>query len=575
MVRNNNLAYEAADASPPLATLGVAAQGAVITISNIVMITTVFAVAIRADADYLSWAVFASLVVSGIAIIIHGVRFGRLGAGHLSLQGAAAPFLAVSVLATIQGGLALMSILVITASLLPFAMSAFLAKLNRVITPVVSGVSLMVVALAAMPIGMARLNNIPPDAAFFTGPAVGAVTLITATVLMLRGVGLLRVLALPITIVLGCVVSYILGIYDFQPVLERSWFDLPEYSAWPGFGSVLSPDFWALLPSFLIVSVVIALKAGTESAVIQQASRRIPRAIDFRSVQGTLNVTGLAVLGSGMMGVLPALAYLPSTMALVSFTGVAARRVAYVVGAILIALALFPKVVALMMTIPPPVSGSILMVVMGLLFVEGVRTAAQDGLNPQKSVIIGLSLAISVGLQSRNILAVVLGDFWGVAFGNSVVVGILSALLMSMVVDFTISRRRRLNTELDTAAAPAVDEFLRRMGTDLGWSGPSVERLCAAGEETLSSMLELREDYEADTPPRLILLAKRGAKSLEIEFLAVFTDENIEDRIAFMSEQAETPEVDDISFRLLRHYATSVRHRKYHGIDVVTVQVDA
>ena len=216
LVRNNNLAYEAADASPPLATLGVAAQGAVITISNIVMITTVFAVAIRADADYLSWAVFGSLVVSGIAIIIHGVRFGRLGAGHLSLQGAAAPFLAVSVLATIQGGLALMSILVITASLLPFAMSAFLAKLNRVITPVVSGVSLMVVALAAMPIGMARLNNIPPDAAFFTGPAVGAVTLIAATVLMLRGVGLLRVLALPITIVLGCVVSYILGILRFS-----------------------------------------------------------------------------------------------------------------------------------------------------------------------------------------------------------------------------------------------------------------------------------------------------------------------------------------------------------------------
>ena len=41
-----------------------------------------------------------------------------------------------------------------------------------------------------------------------------------------------------------------------------------------------------------------------------------------------------------------------------------------------------------------------------------------------------------------------------------------------------------------------------------------------------------------------------------------------------MSEQAETPEVDDISFRLLRHYAASVRHRKYHGIDVVAVRVD-
>ena len=574
-MRNSNLSYEANDASPPLVTLGVAAQGAVIAISNIVTITTVFVLAVRADADYLSWAVFASLVVAGIAIIIHGVQFGRLGAGHLLLHGATVPFLAVCVLAAIQGGLALMSILVVTASLLQFAMSAFLAKLSRVITPVVSGVALMVVALSAMPVAVARLNNIPPDAAFFTGPAVGAITLVTATVLMLRGSGLFRAIALPITIVIGCVVGYVFGIYDIQPVLETSWFDLPEFSAWPGFASALSPDFWALLPSFLIVSMVVALKASAEGTVIQQVSRRIPRAIDFRCVQGTLNVGGLSVLMSGTLGILPVLTYLPSTISLISFTGVAARRVAYVVGAILIALALFPKVVALMMTIPPPVSGSILMVIMGLLFVEGVRTAAQGGLNPQKAVIMGIALSISVGLQSRNILAVVLGDFWGVAFGNSVVVGILSALLMSLVVDFTISRRRRLNTELDTSAAPTIDGFLRRIGTDLGWNDSSIERLCAAGEETLSSMLELRDDYEADAPPRLIVFAKRGAESLEIEFVAVFAEENIEDRIAFMSEQAEAPDVDDISFRLLRHYATSVRHRKYHGIDVVTVQVDA
>ena len=60
-----------------------------------------------------------------------------------------------------------------------------------------------------------------------------------------------------------------------------------------------------------------------------------------------------------------------------------------------------------------------------------------------------------------------------------------------------------------------------------------------------------------------------------MEFIAVFEEENIEDRIAFMSDQAETPDVAEISFRLLRHYASSVQHRKYHGIDIVTVQVDA
>ena len=39
----------------------------------------------------------------------------------------------------------------------------------------------------------------------------------------------------------------------------------------------------------------------------------------------------------------------------------------------------------------------------------------------------------------------------------------------------------------------------------------------------------------------------------------------------------ETPDIADdreISFRLLRHYASSVRHQKCHGVDVVTVNVE-
>ena len=88
-------------------------------------------------------------------------------------------------------------------------------------------------------------------------------------------------------------------------------------------------------------------------------------------------------------------------------------------------------------------------------------------------------------------------------------------------------------------------------------------------------MLELRDDYEEERSQRLILIARPGPGSVEMEFLAVFEEENIEDRIAFMSEQAETPDVGEISFRLLRYYASSVQHRKYHGIDIVTVQVDA
>ena len=61
---------------------------------------------------------------------------------------------------------------------------------------------------------------------------------------------------------------------------------------------------------------------------------------------------------------------------------------------------------------------------------------------------------------------------------------------------------------------------------------------------------------------------------MELEFLAALSDENLEDRLAYMNRPSEVPEENEISFRLLRHYASSVRHRKYHGLDIVTVQVE-
>ncbi len=280
------------------------------------------------------------------------------------------------------------------------------------------------------------------------------------------------------------------------------------------------------------------------------------------------------MLASGIAGIIPVLIYLSTSVALVTFTGNAVRRAGYVVGAMVIGLALMPKAVAVILTIPTPVTGAVLMIVMGLLFMEGVRAVFQDGISQQKAAIAGVSLSIGVGLQAHNIAAGVLGSPWDAAFGNGIVPGVLAAVLMSAVLNLTVARRRRMETVLDMSALPGIQAFLREAGDRMGWEGASIERLCAAGEETLSSMLQLRDDYGEDQPPRLVITALPRSGAVEMEFLAVSPEENIEDRIAYIGEQAGAPEVGEISFRLLRHYASSVRHRKYHGIDIVTVEVD-
>ena len=73
---------------------------------------------------------------------------------------------------------------------------------------------------------------------------------------------------------------------------------------------------------------------------------------------------------------------------------------------------------------------------------------------------------------------------------------------------------------------------------------------------------------------RLTVTAHVSDGAVELEFLAASHGDNLEDRMAYLSEQAEIPNEQDVSFRLLRHYASSVQHRKYHDIDIVTIRVE-
>ena len=571
---NEHIRYEPEATVPPPLTLNVAFQGTVLIVSNVVTWVVLFSAAIGDDGSYVTWAIVGALIVAGLATALHASKIGRLGPGHTLLMGSGVPFLAACVLAVEQGGLAMMSSLVIASSLVQFAVAARLAQMRRLITPVVSGVAFMIIAVLAMPIAIERLTDVPAGVSDLAGPGVGLATLAITALLMLRGTGLWSLWALPIALVAGCAIAVPLGVYDIQRAIDAPWFDLPEVSGWPGFGSVLDQDFWALLLVFLVVSAVVAVRSSSEGAAIQQASRREPRSVDFRSVQRTLNVGGIALLLSGIAGILPTIAYLPSTISMFQFTGVAARRVGIVIGVMLIVVALLPKIVAILLTMPRPVSGALLMVIMGLLFVEGMRTVLRDGLNRQRAFIVGVSLAITVGLQNQNILADIVGGVWGATLGNGVVFGVFTAVLLTVVLELTGARSRRLETALDLSALPDIETFLRKLGDDLRWNQASIDGLHAAGEETLTAMLHLRDDYESDQSPRLVLIARPGGGTVELEFLALFSEENIEDRIAYLSDQAEEPDVGDISFRLLRFYASSVKHRKYYGIDIVTVEVE-
>ena len=106
------------------------------------------------------------------------------------------------------------------------------------------------------------------------------------------------------------------------------------------------------------------------------------------------------------------------------------------------------------------------------------------------------------------------------------------------------------------------------------WSEASAERLRSAGEETLET-LTFSEDAEATgSASRLSVTARPLGGAVDLEFVAAIDQENLQDRLAYLTDDLRIPEANEISLRLLRHYASAVQHQKYHGIDIVTVRVE-
>ena len=321
-----------------------------------------------------------------------------------------------------------------------------------------------------------------------------------------------------------------------------------------------------------MVTLVGAKETIGDGVAIQRVSQRRPRATDFRVVQGALNADGVGNLLSGITGTLPNTTY-STSISLAEVTGIGARRVGVVIGVIFVAVAFLPKFTALLIAIPAPVAAAYIIVLIGMLFVQGMKIVIQDGVDHRKAVVVRLAFWIGTGFQNAWIFP----DLLGVLLGNGMTSGALVAVILMVLIELTSPRRRRLEVVLDPDALPSLTEFLRGFASRAGWNGASTERLVLVAEETLTSLLsedgEYPETVELDRPRRLVVTSRTGMGRAELEFLSASEGENLEDRLSYLGETPDIPDSREISFRLLRHYASSVRHQKYHGVDIVTVSV--
>ena len=574
----SGIRYEPDERPPAPLTLGLGLQLAVLNVAIPILIPTVVMRAAGVTEGYFAWAVFASVAVCGAATVLQAVRFGRFGSGHVLVMASSSAFIGICITAIVEGGPATLATLVVIAALFQLLVSTRLAVFRRVLTPAVSGTVIMLVPVTVMPVVFGMLTDTPGGASALAAPASALATMLVIIAIALKATGAMRLWAPVAGVVAGSVVGWFFGLYDVERVAAASWIGIPK-GEWPGFDLDFGPVFWALLPAFLLVALIGAIRAISSSVAIQRVSWRRGRAVDFRAVQGTVTAEGVSNLLCGVAGTVPNTT-LSTSSSLAELTGVAARRVGVATGAIFILLAFLPKALAVVLAIPGPVVTAYLVVLMAMLFLVGVSVAMQGGMDYRKGLIVGVSFWVGVGFQNDMVFPEQVAELAGGLFRNGMTTGGLTAILMTLFVEWTRPRRSRIEIEFALSALPKVRYFLGSFATRNGWDFEMLDRLDAVGEEMLLTLLQpdgsgaIRED--SGRVRHLHLSARREADGAILEIVAAPRGENLEDRMALLGVETDEAAIErEVSLRLLRHLATSVRHQQYHDTDVLTVHVKA
>ena len=300
---NEQVLYQPDEAPPLLVSLGHSLLSIMSRLTGMTASAAIIAHASGQTDAYLSWILFISLSVCGLGAICQTFQIWRFGTGYPVGMSSGTPIIAICVSALIGGGPTMLSSLIIVSALVQFAFISNLSLLRRIITPRVSGAILMLLSATVVSIVSTELTNMSEGVPETSAVAVGATTFGVVLAFSLFGASSWRQWGPIIGILAGCVVAGALGIFDVEPALKASWIGVP-FSSRPDFDLSLdnfNAEFWAVLPGFVIVHLMTSIYSISGLMVIQQVSWRRPRAIDFRVIQGGLNLVGLTSVVAALL----------------------------------------------------------------------------------------------------------------------------------------------------------------------------------------------------------------------------------------------------------------------------------
>ncbi|MCC6197485.1 MAG: purine/pyrimidine permease [Burkholderiales bacterium] len=485
-----NLIYGVDERPPAVTSVGLGLQHVLIALMSLAypVLVTLEAGGSRVQA---AAVVSVSLLAMAFATMLQVARRGPVGSGFLAPYITSVIFLAPSVLAARQGGLALVSGMTVLAGAVGLVLAQVLRRFRKLFPPEVSGVVVLVVGLSLVPMALPRFLGIGGIDAV-SQPAellVGVLTLGTIVALTVLPLGKVRLYAAAIGIAVGYAASAAFGLLDAASF--ESLRKLPTLGWQPITLHELTFDPLLAIP-FAVAALALSIKDAGMVISCQKTNDAQWRRPDMGSVSGGIVASGLGNIAAGALGAV-GLGISAGNVALAAASGATARVIGVVVAALFVILAFMPKVTATLALMPSPVIGAGLLFVACHLISSGAELITSRMLDARRNYVVGLPLLAGVGLMVAPGLLAGAPAWAQAGLGSPLALATILAPGLNLALNVGISNRAQLRVPADAAINDAVARFFERQGASWGARSDVIRLIRRAAPAVIEWCEELRQ----------------------------------------------------------------------------------